>query len=135
MINIIGKEFMTIFKGAIVLVALGIALLLFSVGLLIFSKATKDLLLSFGVSPQQVGPGGTIVDGAGGRMGNLADVAINNPNFGYSAESRALGLALGFTPVYGVKDIINQLFDNANKYGNYEDDKYYNIKVFKNLGK
>ena len=43
MAYIIGKEFMTIFKGAIVLVALGIALLLFSVGLLIFSKATKDL--------------------------------------------------------------------------------------------
>jgi hypothetical protein len=62
------------------------------------AKATKDLLLSFGVSPQQVGPGGTIVDGASGRMGNLADVAINNPSFGYSAESRALGLALGFTP-------------------------------------
>ena len=46
----------------------------------------------------QIGPGGTIKSGAGGRMGNLADVAINNPNFGYSAESRALGLALGFTP-------------------------------------
>jgi hypothetical protein len=31
-------------------------------------------------------------------MGNLADVAINNPEFGYSNEARALGLALGFTP-------------------------------------
>ena len=62
------------------------------------SEAAKQLLLSFGVSPSQIGPGGTIVNGAGGRMGNLADVAINNPNFGYSAESRALGLALGFTP-------------------------------------
>ena len=45
-----------------------------------------------------MGAGGTIKGGAGGRMGNLANVAINNPNFGYSAESRALGLALGFTP-------------------------------------
>ena len=62
------------------------------------SEAAKQLLISFGVSPSQIGPGGTIVNGAGGRMGNLADVAINNPNFGYSAESRALGLALGFTP-------------------------------------
>ena len=26
-------------------------------------------------------------------------------------------------------------FENVDKYGNYEDDKYYNIKVFKNLGK
>ena len=63
------------------------------------SEAAKQLLLSFGVSPSQIGPGGTITGtGGGGRMGNLADVAINNPNFGYSAESRALGLALGFTP-------------------------------------
>ena len=63
------------------------------------SEAAKQLLLSFGVSPSQIGPGGTITGtGGGGRMGNLADVAINNPSFGYSAESRALGLALGFTP-------------------------------------
>ena len=62
------------------------------------SEAAKQLILSFGVDPSQIGPGGTIKSGAGGRMGNLADVAINNPNFGYSAESRALGLALGFTP-------------------------------------
>jgi hypothetical protein len=63
------------------------------------SEAAKNLLLSFGVSPSQIGPGGTITTtGGGGRMGNLADVAINNPEFGYSNESRALGLALGFTP-------------------------------------
>jgi len=62
------------------------------------SEAAYALLLSFGVDPSQIGPGGTIKNGAGGRMGNLADVAINNPSFGYSAESRALGLALGFTP-------------------------------------
>ncbi len=62
------------------------------------SEAAKQLLLSFGVDPSQIGPGGTIKAKAGGRMGNLADVAINNPNFGYSRESRELGLALGFTP-------------------------------------
>jgi hypothetical protein len=63
------------------------------------SEAAKNLLLSFGVSPDQIGPGGTITaTGGRGRMGNLADVAINNPEFGYSNESRALGLALGFTP-------------------------------------
>jgi len=62
------------------------------------SEAATALLLSFGVDPSQMGAGGTIKGGAGGRMGNLADVAINNPSFGYSAESRALGLALGFTP-------------------------------------
>jgi hypothetical protein len=63
------------------------------------SEAAKNLLLSFGVSPSQIGPGGTITGTAGGgRMGSLADVAINNPEFGYSNEARALGLALGFTP-------------------------------------
>jgi hypothetical protein len=31
-------------------------------------------------------------------MGNLADVAINNPYFGYSDAAQQLGLALGFTP-------------------------------------
>lgn len=63
------------------------------------SEAAKNLLLSFGVSPSQIGPGGVIAATAGGgRMGSLADVAINNPEFGYSNEARALGLALGFTP-------------------------------------
>jgi hypothetical protein len=63
------------------------------------SEAAKNLLLSFGVSPSQIGPGGVITGTAGGgRMGSLADVAINNPEFGYSNEARALGLALGFTP-------------------------------------
>ena len=42
---------------------------------------------------------------------------------------------LGFTPSYGIKDIINDLFNNIHKFNNYDDDKYYNIKVFKNLGK
>ncbi len=62
------------------------------------SEATKALLTSFGVSPSQIGPGGTIIDGAGGRIGNLADTSINNPNFASSAEGMQLGLALGFTP-------------------------------------
>jgi hypothetical protein len=65
----------------------------------LLSVAVKNLLLSLGVSPNQVGPGGVITGTAGGgRMGSLADVAINNPEFGYSNEARALGLALGFTP-------------------------------------
>jgi hypothetical protein len=63
------------------------------------SEAAKNLLLSFGVDPSQIGPGGTIkTTGNVGSLSNLADVAINNPEFGYSNEARALGLALGFTP-------------------------------------
>jgi hypothetical protein len=56
------------------------------------------LLLSFGVDPSQIGPGGTIVGGAKGRIGNLANTSINNPNFASSAAGMDLGLALGFTP-------------------------------------
>jgi len=62
------------------------------------SEATKALLTSFGVDPSQVGPGGTILGGAGGRVGNLANAAINNPSFASSGAGMDLGLALGFTP-------------------------------------
>ena len=62
------------------------------------SEATRALLTSFGVSPSQIGPGGTIINGASGRIGNLANTSINNPNFASSAAGMDLGLALGFTP-------------------------------------
>jgi len=42
---------------------------------------------------------------------------------------------LGFTPIYGIKDIINQLFEKADSFTNFDDDKYYNIRVFESLGK
>ena len=56
------------------------------------------MLLSFGVDPSQIGPGGTIQGGAAGRIGNLANTSINNPAFASSAAGMDLGLALGFTP-------------------------------------
>jgi hypothetical protein len=62
------------------------------------SEATRALLLSFGVDPSQIGPGGTIQGGAAGRIGNLANTSINNPAFASSAAGMDLGLALGFTP-------------------------------------
>jgi hypothetical protein len=62
------------------------------------SEAARALLLSFGVDPSQIGPGGTIVGGAKGRIGNLANTSINNPSFASSAAGMDLGLALGFTP-------------------------------------
>ncbi len=42
---------------------------------------------------------------------------------------------LGFTPIYGIKDIINQLFEKAGSFSNFDDDKYYNIRIFESLGK
>lgn len=63
------------------------------------SEAVKALIISFGVNPTQIGPGGVITGIAGGgNIGNLANVAINNPYFGYSDAAQQLGLALGFTP-------------------------------------
>lgn len=62
------------------------------------SEAAKALIISFGVDPSQIGPGGTIKARGGVGGGNLADVAINNPYFGYSDAAQQLGLALGFTP-------------------------------------
>jgi hypothetical protein len=62
------------------------------------SEAARALLLSFGVDPSQIGPGGTIIGGASGRIGNLANTSINNPNFASSTAGMDLGLALGFTP-------------------------------------
>jgi hypothetical protein len=62
------------------------------------SEAARALIISFGVDPSQIGPGGTIKSRGGVGGGNLADVAINNPYFGYSDAAQQLGLALGFTP-------------------------------------
>jgi len=64
------------------------------------SEAVRALLLSFGVDPSQIGPGGTIIGGLGGRsnIANLANTSINNPSFASSGAGIDLGLALGFTP-------------------------------------
>ena len=62
------------------------------------AKATQQLLLSFGVSPSQVGAGGTIIGGTASGIGNLANTSINNPAFGSGIAGMDLGLALGFTP-------------------------------------
>ena len=53
----------------------------------------------------------------------------------YKVSIQHAKLALGFTPAFGIKDIINDLFQNAANFDNFEDDKYYNIKIFKSLGK
>jgi hypothetical protein len=61
------------------------------------SEAAKQLILSFGVDPSQIGSGGAITTKTDGK-GFLENVAINNPYFGYSDAAQQLGLALGFTP-------------------------------------
>ena len=53
----------------------------------------------------------------------------------YKVSIQNAKLALGFTPIYTVKDIINDLYQNKDKFLNLEDERYYNIKVFKSMGK
>jgi nucleoside-diphosphate-sugar epimerase len=53
----------------------------------------------------------------------------------YKVSIQHARLTLGFNPTLGVKDIVNDLFLNINKYSDFENEKYYNIKIFKSLGK
>jgi nucleoside-diphosphate-sugar epimerase len=40
---------------------------------------------------------------------------------------------LGFQPLYTINDIIDNLFDNINYFGDFEKDEFYNIRTFKKL--
>jgi nucleoside-diphosphate-sugar epimerase len=53
----------------------------------------------------------------------------------YKVSLQHAKLTLGFTPIYTVKDIIHDLFQKTANLTNLEDEKFYNIKVFKSLGK
>lgn len=53
----------------------------------------------------------------------------------YKVSIQHAKLTLGFTPIYTIKDIVNELYQKTASYSNLEDEKYYNIKVFKSLGK
>jgi nucleoside-diphosphate-sugar epimerase len=53
----------------------------------------------------------------------------------YKVSIQHAKLTLGFTPIYTVKDIIHDLFQKTSTITNLEDEKFYNIKVFKSLGK
>ncbi len=59
-------------------------------------SAGQQVLFGLGVDPSQIGAGGTILRGAA-TGGNIKPQ--NNPNFASSAAGKALGLALGFTPM------------------------------------
>lgn len=40
---------------------------------------------------------------------------------------------LGYEPKYTIEDIIHHLHHHKDEYGDYEDDRYYNIRIFKKL--
>jgi hypothetical protein len=53
----------------------------------------------------------------------------------YKVSIQHANLTLGFRPIFTVKDIIHDLFQKTANLTNLEDEKFYNIKVFKSLGK
>jgi nucleoside-diphosphate-sugar epimerase len=71
------------------------------------------------------------------NLGKEVKVHINDvQDFrNYKVSIQNARLALGFTPLYGIKDIINDLFEHRSKFNNYDEDKFYNINIFKKLGK
>ncbi len=84
---------------------------------------------------------GQIGDVVGTEMSRLTNkeikVHINDiKDFrNYKVSIQHAKLTLGFTPVYTVKDIVNELYQKLHNMQDFEDEKYYNIKVFKSLGK
>ena len=60
-------------------------------------SAGQQVLLGLGVDPSQIGEGGKIIGGSDFAASPI--LPQNNPNFASSAAGRALGLALGFTPM------------------------------------
>ena len=60
-------------------------------------SAGQQVLFGLGVDPGQIGAGGKITGGTDFAASPI--LPQNNPNFASSAAGRALGLALGFTPM------------------------------------
>ncbi|MFX1259519.1 MAG: NAD-dependent epimerase/dehydratase family protein [Promethearchaeota archaeon] len=51
----------------------------------------------------------------------------------YKVEIDKAKTYLGYNPQYSINDIIENLYEHREEYGDFEDKKYYNIKVFKEL--
>lgn len=51
----------------------------------------------------------------------------------YKVSIQKAQIELGFAPQYAVRDIVADLFNNADKCANYESEEYYNVKVFQRL--
>ncbi len=69
------------------------------------------------------------------RMGLKIAIELKNiQDFrNYKVAVRKARTYLGFNPIHSIADIIDDLCDHYEAYGDFEQDRYYNIKVFKNL--
>ena len=79
------------------------------------SKATQQLLLSFGVNPASVGPGGAIISSGPAsvgsslsNIGDLASVAINSGYLGKSKEAIELSISLGLSDTSNITDALTR---------------------------
>lgn len=51
----------------------------------------------------------------------------------YKVSFEKAVMELGFQPQYSIKDIVKELAENQDKFGNYEADEFYNIRTFKKI--
>ncbi|MBM3705245.1 MAG: SDR family oxidoreductase, partial [Actinobacteria bacterium] len=51
----------------------------------------------------------------------------------YKVKCEKAKTKLGFQPQYDISDIVSDLFRHLKNYGDLEQDRYYNIKIFKSL--
>jgi UDP-glucose 4-epimerase len=51
----------------------------------------------------------------------------------YKVSIERAKTVLGFEPRYKITDIVMNLYENRELYGNYDNDEFYNIRVFKKL--
>lgn len=82
-----------------------------------------------------------------GEVGNLVKaevekltnkkINLNTKNIqdfrNYKVSIEKAKTELGFKPQYSIADIVKNLYDNRDKYGNYNRDEFYNIRVFKKI--
>lgn len=52
----------------------------------------------------------------------------------YKVTNKKAKTILGYEPKYSVTDIVQNLYDHRKDFGDYENDNYYNIRQFRNLG-
>lgn len=69
-----------------------------------------------------------------GKPIKIVSQLISGPGLrSYRVSLKRASDYLGFSPQFSVRDIVRDLFEHRDKFGDYQDDRFYNIKVFKQL--
>lgn len=69
------------------------------------------------------------------KTGDKIKLEINNVHDfrNYKVSIEKAKTYLGFHPMYAIDDIIDDLFDHLDYFGNFDRDEFYNIRMFKKL--